>query len=96
VAKTKLRQLLEYMENTTGGYSLETAARELDVSVRQAENMLDFWIRKGRIRKSAAITDCGSCASSGECPFILDMLTTYEFVKEGDPHPVELIHSGCK
>lgn len=80
--RTKLRQLLDCFERTPRGLSLLAVAREMDLSQAQVENLLEFWIRKGRIRRSEEQPDCKICGEKADCPFVMDMPQYYELVPE--------------
>ena len=53
---------------------------ELDVTPERAEGMVDFWIRKGQIRKLDKTTGCANCSLKGSCPQIYDLPKVYEMV----------------
>ena len=72
MAKTKLRQVLDLIENSGGGTSLRSIARELDISVSQVENYLEYWVRKGRLQVLEPSAKCEACASSGSCSCLID------------------------
>lgn len=59
-------------------------ARALDLSVAHLDAMIQFWVRKGKIRISGSVTDCGTCAKNGNCPFVVALPRTYELVTEED------------
>lgn len=94
MAISKLRRLLDLFEGSSGALSMRDMARELDISREQVQSMMEYWIQKGKIRVSAALTDCGSCGSVGDCPFIVEMPKSYELVKEGQV--VETVQPACK
>ncbi len=94
MATSKLSRLLDLFEGSSGALSMRDMARELDISREQVQSMMEYWIQKGKIRVSAALTDCGSCGSGGDCPFILEMPKTYELVKEGEV--IEIVQPACK
>ena len=81
MVKTKLSQLLEYVEKSPGVNSLREIAADLDLSVSQVENMLEFWIRKGRLQQVRSASACGSCSARGGCPVV------------GFPPGYEVIHT---
>lgn len=83
MAKPKLRQLLEYVEASPGGISLPGMARELGISLGQVENMLDYWVRKGRLQVAEPSSACGNCSSNGSCPILIDSLRIYQINAEG-------------
>lgn len=80
MATSTLRKLLTLIEDSSGAYSIQALARELDVTPARVEGMLEYWIRKGKINPSTNLTECGSCSAQGDCPFVLEMPRTYELV----------------
>lgn len=85
MAKTKLRQILDYVEDSQGGTSLQQMARDLDLSISQAENLLDYWIRKGRLREIGPAPDCAGCPGGSSCSLMIDFPSTFQVVTEGKP-----------
>jgi hypothetical protein len=85
MAKTKLRQLLEYVEDSPGGISLQEMARDLDLSISQAENMMGYWVRKGRLQAVSPAPDCAGCASGGSCSLLIDLPSTYQVTPKAKP-----------
>ena len=80
---TPLRLVLTYFENTRQGISLNTIARDMNISPGQVQNMVDFWVRKGRLKLgSGEETECGNCDMGDGCPFIVDLPRTYELVQD--------------
>lgn len=91
MTQSKLRQVLGTFEAAREPLSLSQIAHELDLSVAQLEGMIQYWVRKGKIRQSVALTECGSCGhGSGDCPFILDLPRQYELATENDPPVIPL------
>ncbi len=92
MATSILSKLLTLIEESSGAYSIQALARELDVTPAHVESMLEYWIRKGKINTSTNLTECGSCSAQGDCPFVLEMPRTYELVmgqdqqSDLDPH----------
>lgn len=81
---SKLGQVLECFERSPGGMSLPALARELDLSRSQAQNLIEFWVRKGRLRLNSQEPDCQRCGSKMGCPFILEMPRYYELILEDE------------
>ena len=79
-----LRQVLTLFEGAREPLSIKGVARTLDVSPEQVESMLDYWVRKGRLRANAAQENCGTCGSQGSCPFVIDLPNSYELVREDE------------
>ena len=81
---SKLSNLLTKIEESSGAFSIQALARELDLTPERVESMLEYWVRKGKIESSTNLTECGSCSAQGDCPFILEMPRTYELVMGQD------------
>lgn len=77
---TALRQVLNLLENTTQAMSLHQMAKTLQIDPPMLEEMLAFWVRKGKIREIHNPSACHTCGSSKGCPFILQMPRRYELV----------------
>lgn len=62
-----LRQILKEITASRGGVSLDEIARRVGVSREEAESMVDYWVRKGRLSAEdmAAACPSGGC---GGCP----------------------------
>lgn len=88
MAISTLSKLLEIFEEMSGALSIQTMATELEIRPTQVESMVDFWINKGRIRISTNPSECGSCSTQGDCPFVLEMPRTYELVT-GQDHQID-------
>lgn len=78
MATSTLRQVLNVFEEASGPLSLSNVAHQLDVSQGHLESMIQYWVRKGRIRETAAGKECGNCGLKGECPFVMEMPRSYE------------------
>ena len=48
---TMLRQVLQHFEQRSGAISLMQMARDLGVERAVLQDMLDYWVRKGRLRE---------------------------------------------
>lgn len=79
-----LRQLLTRLETSRDPLSLPQLASEFNVSLSRLDEMLQYWVRKGRLRLnsngSTCATGCESCGSSGACPYIVATPRTFEVV----------------
>lgn len=78
MSQTALRRFLSLFEESSGALSVRDLAQELGVSPERVEGMVDFWVRKGRIRVSSSLVDCGSCGERGTCPLAFGLPRTYE------------------
>ncbi|HOA24157.1 MAG TPA: FeoC-like transcriptional regulator [Aggregatilineales bacterium] len=88
-----LYAVLDAIKNADGPVSLSRLGRELDIEPDALQGMIDFWVRKGRLRMQGALpgsaTGCGpagcvSCPVDGpeSCPVLLHMPRRYEVVGE--------------
>ena len=84
MAKSALGRLLAVFEKSQGVLSIQVLARELDVTPERVENLMDYWIQRGKIRSSDSIEEWSRCSVEGDCPFILEIPRTYEMVREGE------------
>lgn len=83
--ESTLRQVLSAFEDSREPRSLSQIARELDVSPVRLEGMIQYWVRKGKIRQAASYGSCGTCGhNDGRCPFVLAMPRQYELVTATD------------
>jgi hypothetical protein len=95
MATSTLRQVLNVFEEASGPLSLSNVAHQLDVSQGHLESMIQYWVRKGRIRETAAGKECGSCGLNGECPFVMEMPRSYELAPAGEVIPLTAVGTSC-
>lgn len=57
-----LRQVLQELESARGLVSLDDVSRKLGVERSALDGMVDFWVRKGRLRADYLTAGTGSCA----------------------------------
>ena len=87
-----LRQVLQEIELARGPININELSQKLGIERSALEGMIEFWVRKGRLRsgnQDAAITEvcttgsC-SCACSGpvECPYVIKIPQTYTVVRD--------------
>lgn len=76
--------------------TLQQIARDLDVSPARVEGMIQYWVRKGRLRETVSFTDCGSCGRGQDCPFVVELPRSYELVTEDSlTIPLASIGASC-
>jgi hypothetical protein len=80
---TTLRRVLEHVESQAGAVSLAQMARDLDVPRPLLQEMIDYWVRRGRLREAGAV-NCGTCGSASMCPAATFVLRRYEPVSSSD------------
>lgn len=89
---TMLRQVLDYFEAGQGAVSLPQMARALDLERPMLQTMIDYWVRKGKLREVGAPA-CSTCGSASGCPFVVAMPRTYE--RTADDAPAVPAQTGC-
>lgn len=92
---TTLRQVLEHFEQNQGAVSLPQMARTLGVERGTLQNMIDYWVRKGKLREVNS-QSCTTCGSASGCPYIMSLPHCYELAT-GEPvasHPISCT-CGC-
>lgn len=88
---TKLRQVLEVFDETTGALSVGQLARQLHMPPSIVQQMLDYWVRKGELRDTSHATqNCASCGVRSGCPFVMALPKQYERVHPGMLQPVSV------
>ena len=65
-------------ENTTQPLTIAQIARQLEVEQGLVEDMIAFWVRKGRLRLTQCTENCATCGTAGSCPFVMKMPGRYE------------------
>ena len=86
---TMLRQVLNAFEDSAGPRSLGKLAKELDIAPGMLEGMIDYWVRKGKLREAGSGTaTCTTCGKATSCPFIMKLPRSYELAT-GDTPPCE-------
>ncbi|NTV64592.1 MAG: hypothetical protein HGA65_13815 [Oscillochloris sp.] len=69
-----LHQVLQAFEQVQGPISLDELSRELGIERGALEGMIDFWVRKGRLKLSgsgcaSASIGCSCSSHPGGCAF---------------------------
>jgi hypothetical protein len=87
-----LREVLRAFEDARGPLSLNDIARDLDITPGMLDGMIDYWVRKGKIRPAASGAACASCSLSKSCcTYSPNTPRGYVLVTGGEPVAV----SGC-
>jgi hypothetical protein len=90
-----LQQVLREIETAQGLINLTDLARKLGIERSALESMLEFWVRKGRLKNDEreAEASCtmyndaacgGNCPGPQGCPFIMKMPRTYSLTLPGE------------
>jgi hypothetical protein len=68
-----LHQVLHALETASGPVSLDELSRQLGIERGALEGMIDFWVRKGRLKDSSvcesARPGCSCSSHPGGCSF---------------------------
>ncbi len=99
MSKSTLGQVLDAFKNNRGPLTLGQVARDLNISPPQLEGMIQYWVRKGKLRQSASYTNCGTCGHSDDgCAFVMEMPRSYELAtgQGGQSIPIEMIGVTCQ
>jgi len=80
-------RILRELAAATGPVSLWDLGRRLEIEPSALAGMLDFLVRKGRLRVSGgdALPDCGSCGQRGACPYAVALPKSYALVDDAAP-----------
>lgn len=83
MTKSTLSQVLAAFEDNSGPLTMNQIALNLGLSQARLEGMIQYWVRKGKLREAVNLTDCGTCGRGpGDCPFTMELPRTYELVTE--------------
>lgn len=74
---TVLKQVLQTFENADRPLSLTQMARELKVEPALLDEMIAYWVRKGKLREVAE-SGCAACALHDHCSPIIKLPRRYE------------------
>lgn len=88
---SKLRQVLEAFKDTPHPLSLRQLSLQLNIDQALLEDMIGYWVRKGKLRDINAETGCNSSSCGGctivdeRCPFIVEIPKRYALVTDTEP-----------
>ncbi len=91
---TTLRQVLEQFEQGQGAVSLPQMARTLGIERGMLQNMIEYWVRKGKLRE-VGTPACTTCGSAEGCPFIVALPRCYELASADSPDAPAPVACGC-
>jgi hypothetical protein len=80
-----LRQVLAAFERADAPLALTQIAHDLDLPLERLEGMVEYWVRRGRIRESGTTAAPLSCAKYGSRPYVLRLPRILELVPHGEP-----------
>ena len=89
MAVSLFRQVLNRFEDNNRPLTLTALARDLDISKVMLEEILQYWVKKGKLREVSFNDDnCSSCGIESSCPFVVTMPRMFEIAsKEDDIQP---------
>ena len=86
-----LYQVLEEIEQAHGPLLIKDLSQKLNIDPGVLMGMIEFWVRKGRLRDDDAVAEegmacaggaCGDhCSGLTECAFVAKMPKTYSIAK---------------
>jgi hypothetical protein len=94
-----LYQVLEEIEQAQGPVLIKDLGQKLNIDPRVLAGMIQFWVRKGRLRDDDTLAEGMTCAGGGcgdhcsglsNCTFVAKMPKTYSIPKNGVQHSGEL------
>ena len=94
-----LYQVLEEIEQAQGPVLIKDLGQKLNIDPGVLSGMIQFWVRKGRLRDDDTLAEGMACAGGGcgdhcggmsNCTFVAKMPKTYSISKNGVKHPGEL------
>lgn len=77
-----LRQVLDAFRQSEP-LSMTQLAKKLNVDLNTLDDMLQFWVRKGKLREVRP-NNCGDCGGIQHCPVKVAVPRRYELVAEGE------------
>lgn len=82
-----LKLILEIFQETAQPLTLPEMARALGLEQGMLESMIEYWVRKGKIREAGDSSGmCALCGERSDCPFVVKMPRRFELVT-GKPRP---------
>jgi hypothetical protein len=74
-----LREVLNAFRDQTEPVSMAQLSRQLELSPAMLNEMIAYWVNRGRLRLSTGENNCTTCGVN-ECPFVMCMPRSYEYV----------------
>ena len=79
-----LKQVLREIEEVNAPITLQALSYRLAIEPSALQGMIDFWVRKGRLRDEDAVDACAvdggcgsSCSGATNCAFVVDTPRSY-------------------
>ena len=85
-----LHQVLQAIESAQGSIDINELSRKLSIERSALEGMIQYWVRKGRLKDDSQPAACGtgacgaSCPGPKGCPFIIKLPQTYTLSLQDD------------
>ena len=81
---TVLKQVLDKFEDPTHAATVSQIAHELDIDLNTLQGMIDYWVRKGKLREvincDSSSEGCSCGGGKSGCPYVMTMPRGYERV----------------
>lgn len=92
---SQLRSVLDRFNDQSAPISLRQMAHDMDIEPGVLDDMIAYWVRKGKLREvSADGQACTTCGVRTACPFIVALPRYYEVVR-GDDAPDDTPLCAC-
>jgi FeoC like transcriptional regulator len=70
-------------------------ARDLNISPARLEGMVQYWVRKGKLREVTSFSNCGTCGHGANgCPYMTALPKCYELAVENEAYSIPLSSAG--
>jgi hypothetical protein len=91
-----LKQVLMIFEDASRPLSLLEMAQQLAIEQDTLENMIEYWVRRGRLREAGnPASQCTSCGGKDSCPFVVKLPRRYELATGADLPPCRTDKPSC-
>jgi len=83
----QLRAVLDAFESGQT-FTLPQLARQLNVEPGVLEDMIQFWVKKGKLREVSSSAGCATCGLHGGCPVVTTTGPRRYELASSEPIPV--------
>ncbi len=82
---SQLREVLNRFSDQAVPRSIKEMAREMHLEPGVLQDMIDYWVRKGKLREvNTSGSSCNTCGVKGACPFIVNLPRYYELTSDSE------------
>lgn len=84
---SQLRMVLDRFADQSEPVTVKGMAQEMGIEPGVLHSMIDYWVRKGKLREVNSGATCVTCGVKSACPFVVALPRTYELVSDDDITP---------